>query len=900
MGLCLLAFGLRILQLDRQPIWWDEAISIHLAGGSLAEIVDNRAGNLHPPLYFFLLKGWVALAGDSAFSVRFLSAWFSVLLVPALYAFGRRWLGRRAGMIAAAFSVLSPLYLAYAQEARVYALLPLVYLALLGAAGRVGWADSPVRWRDVLILAAMEALALALHYTSLFAVLFVLLALVIRLRRRRAALIRLAVAQVLVALLLLPWLVAVLVRADALGARLGMSNWQDEPVTLLHFIRLVWVFQLTAQTGLIADPWALALTILLAVVFLLALGLLLRRSGSRRGALLLLLAWLVPMASAFLVWWIRPRSHPRYVIAFTPVFLLLLAYAVDRLWRRRHLGQLAAVGLALALVAPSGLGLYVYHTPRFAKDDTRGVARMIAARADPGDLVLVPPEDWSVPYYYRGPAQIDMSWAGDAPADWQRLADLTAGADQVFLVDYHRATRDPRRIYPFALEAAGDLVDRRKFKGLFVRTYRLERAVAPPQLEPVDARFGPLQLAAAWVEPGAPADTAVTVALRWHLAQPDALGPDPCRLGLRLRGGDGWRWASTDDWLLDAAGEPTGAWTAGQQVTTYHVLPLPPGTPPLTHHLSLGVYQVMGEATRALDLLDASGAPQGQSLDLGAVPLDAPLGLAADPYGVADRVPVWETPVELGDALTLLGASLDREEVAPGQALFATLHWQGRAGSAPTTATLALEQDGADLAAEVSPVGGRYPVERWQDGQAVVEHRRLVVPPGAAAGPATARLRIAGQEIEVGRVTLTAEAHLFDPPPMEHELGVRFGEVAELLGYDLAQTEVTSGQPVTLTLYWRALEGAAANYAVFTHILAADGHLVGQHDGPPAEGQRPTPGWLVDEIVIDRHPMAFREVYVGPAQIEVGLYDPATLDRVLTADGADHLILPSSLDVVQP
>jgi hypothetical protein len=97
------------------------------------------------------------------------------------------------------------------------------------------------------------------------------------------------------------------------------------------------------------------------------------------------------------------------------------------------------------------------------------------------------------------------------------------------------------------------------------------------------------------------------------------------------------------------------------------------------------------------------------------------------------------------------------------------------------------------------------------------------------------------------------------------------------------------------------LEGAAAaNYAVFTHILAADGHLVGQHDGPPAEGQRPTPGWLVDEIVIDRHPMAFREVYVGPAQIEVGLYDPATLDRVLTADGADHLILPSSLDVVQP
>jgi hypothetical protein len=243
---------------------------------------------------------------------------------------------------------------------------------------------------------------------------------------------------------------------------------------------------------------------------------------------------------------------------------------------------------------------------------------------------------------------------------------------------------------------------------------------------------------------------------------------------------------------------------------------------------------------------------------------------------------------------------LDRDQVAPGQALFATVHWRAEVQTAPMTATLALQQEGADLAQVVDPVGGRYPVDRWREGQAVVEHRRLVVPPGAETGPATVVLRVGEQEIEIDQVMVAAEAHVFEPPPMEHELGVRFGDVAELLGYDLAQTEVTSNQPVTLTLYWRALEGASvANYTVFTHILAADGHLVGQHDGPPAQGKRPTPGWIVEEVLVDRHPMVFREEYVGPARIEVGLYDPVTLDRVPTADGADHLILPTPLDVIQ-
>ena len=103
---------------------------------------------------------------------------------------------------------------------------------------------------------------------------------------------------------------------------------------------------------------------------------------------------------------------------------------------------------------------------------------------------------------------------------------------------------------------------------------------------------------------------------------------------------------------------------------------------------------------------------------------------------------------------------------------------------------------------------------------------------------------------------------------------------------------------MTLTLYWRALEGTSPlDYLVFTHLLAEDGHLIAQHDGVPANGTRPTTGWTVGEIIVDPHPMAFYDTaYIGAAEIVVGLYDPDA-GRVVTEAGGDHVVLPLTINV---
>ena len=134
--LLLAAFALRLFRLDAQSLWWDEGISLHLATSSLGEIVRDRLSNIHPPLYFFILKGWLALVGVSPFTGRYLSALASLAQVALVFAAARAWGGKAIGRsawpwIAAGLMLISPLSVIYGQEIRVYALLPVVYLALL-------------------------------------------------------------------------------------------------------------------------------------------------------------------------------------------------------------------------------------------------------------------------------------------------------------------------------------------------------------------------------------------------------------------------------------------------------------------------------------------------------------------------------------------------------------------------------------------------------------------------------------------------------------------------------------------------------------------------------------------------------------------------------------------------
>ena len=64
---------LRLWTLDQKSPWLDEASSWQFATSSLKDLMWSTSTDVHPPLYFLLLKAWILAWGDSLVALRALS-----------------------------------------------------------------------------------------------------------------------------------------------------------------------------------------------------------------------------------------------------------------------------------------------------------------------------------------------------------------------------------------------------------------------------------------------------------------------------------------------------------------------------------------------------------------------------------------------------------------------------------------------------------------------------------------------------------------------------------------------------------------------------------------------------------------------------------------------------------
>lgn len=105
----------------------------------------------------------------------------------------------------------------------------------------------------------------------------------------------------------------------------------------------------------------------------------------------------------------------------------------------------------------------------------------------------------------------------------------------------------------------------------------------------------------------------------------------------------------------------------------------------------------------------------------------------------------------------------------------------------------------------------------------------------------------------------------------------------------IAQPDTSAGgTALPIELHWQALAPIDQDYHVFIHLLAADGHLVAQADGQPAQWTRPTSTWATGETIIDRHGLWIPpQVEPGRYEVLVGLYRPTDNERLHLPDGSD-------------
>jgi len=106
-----------------------------------------------------------------------------------------------------------------------------------------------------------------------------------------------------------------------------------------------------------------------------------------------------------------------------------------------------------------------------------------------------------------------------------------------------------------------------------------------------------------------------------------------------------------------------------------------------------------------------------------------------------------------------------------------------------------------------------------------------------------------------------------------------------------------AGDALELTLNFRAENGFSREWAIFAHVISADGHIWAQKDGFPREGTFPTTAWMAGEYITDRRTITLpADIPPGEYRLEIGLYDPRTFERV-PVDGGDAVVLSESLKI---
>ncbi|MGC9357930.1 MAG: ArnT family glycosyltransferase [Anaerolineae bacterium] len=324
-------------------------------------------------------------------------------------------------------------------------------------------------------------------------------------------------------------------------------------------------------------------------------------------------------------------------------------------------------------------------------------------------------------------------------------------------------------------------------------------------------------------------------------------------------------------------------WRAGDTVYQRFDVPLPAGIPAGRYEPRLILAREAGAQIPVLQEGDLTGT----SLQLGTVDL-LPEGRNIQPQATGEQT--------FGDTLQILAHDPLNAQVPPGGQVQTSVSWQAlREPDADHRARLTLRDSAGQVAVQhEGDLAYQYPTSLWQANEMV--RATYVLKLGTVeSGTYTLELTVAGVEgsLTLGEVKVTGEDRIFDPPLIEHPITAQFGDAIELLGYDLfneAQDRpdvetYRAGETLSLRLYWRAHSQIEGDYKVFVHIIGNRGQIWAQDDAVPAQWQRPTTGWVEGEIVMDEHIIALPpEMPPERYTIFIGMYDPATLDRLTVRD----------------
>ena len=172
----LLAFAVRLWDLNARSLWFDEAFEYWSAQVPLWSLPRTVTTALQPPLYTFVLHLWLKVSIEPLW-LRFLSVGLGLLALSGTMALAYRVSGGTAAAAAGMLMALLPAEVRYAQEVAEYALMGcLLAWSLYCLYASI---EAPT-WRNLGLWGILSVLSVYSHYGAALTVFAAALVVVVR------------------------------------------------------------------------------------------------------------------------------------------------------------------------------------------------------------------------------------------------------------------------------------------------------------------------------------------------------------------------------------------------------------------------------------------------------------------------------------------------------------------------------------------------------------------------------------------------------------------------------------------------------------------------------------------------------------------------------------------------
>ncbi|NDV70196.1 glycosyltransferase family 39 protein [Dysgonomonas sp. 25] len=356
---------------------FDDAYTLQMAKHSLGDIYNIATTNdAHPPLYYWMLKIYSYLFGDSIVAGRAFSTVgiLASMLFSALVI--RKRLGDKVATIFIVLLIIFPVSQYLATEIRMYS-----WTMFFTLASAIYSYDAYDKGRviDWVKFVAMALCASFTHYYGLVTVMWmftILFFLLFFLKRRQQK--QFIISSLVYGVFYLPWIVRLLYQMRHVGHQFWIK-----PVSLEDLLYHIYYFFSIKKDWLPFDDetkmWLMYGSVLIMVfIFILLADVYIkgyvRKDKLATASVLLLVIFLLPIVSGFILSYaFRPIIVPRYMTCSFGLFLLSMAIIIRRSMETRWFRILAI--LTMVLLAGYG-SLRYYATYRYLKQEVHAYNHM--------------------------------------------------------------------------------------------------------------------------------------------------------------------------------------------------------------------------------------------------------------------------------------------------------------------------------------------------------------------------------------------------------------------------------------------------------------------------------------------------------------------------------------------